>query len=135
MKKIIFTALSVFLIYAITGCESTPSKKNASQPVVPGGYEGIYVVKTNEGDKSVLPVGITGLVLKRTGKSYDVILSNINMKAKSAEEIEKLQFTWSEGQFDIKFGASMKLKPVENGLEGTLDFKGKPAKIIFKKIK
>ncbi len=129
-RKIVFLFV-LFLTVAIAGCSSAKKK----QVVVPDGYQGIYVVEVWKGDNSVLPKGLTGLVLKRTGSSYDIMLSNIDVKHKTAEEIEKLDYDFKEGTFLIKFGGMMTVKPVKGGLDGMLDFDGKPAKLYLKKIK
>jgi hypothetical protein len=129
-NKILFLFVLISAVIII-GC-STAKKK---QVIVPDGYQGIYVVEVWKGDNSVLPKGITGLVLKRTGSSYDIMLSNIDVKQKKAEEIEKLEYTFKEGTFLIKFGGTMKVKPAKGGLDGTLDYDGKPAKLFLKKIK
>ena len=131
MKKRIILSLFSVVLFAIISCKSTEVKA----PPVPDGYQGIYVVKVWKGDNSVLPKNITGLVLKRTGQSYTIMLSNIDEKKKTAEEIEELAFTYSDGEFQIKFGGIMKVKPVQDGLKGTLDHSGKPAELFLKKIK
>jgi len=119
------------MIFLMISCAGTDVKS----PVVPDGYQGIYVVKVWKGDNSVLPKDITGLVFKRTGESYEIMLSNIDVKTKSAEEIENLEYDYVNGEFLIKFGGLMKVKPVTNGLKGTLDFDGKPAALFLEKIK
>jgi hypothetical protein len=131
MKNKITYLILLFLAVALAGCST--SKK--IEVVVPDGYQGIYVVEVWKGDNSVLPKGLTGLVLKRKASSYDIMLSNIDVKKKKAEEIEKLEYTFEDGTFLIKFGGTMKVKPVKGGLDGTLDHDGKPAKLFLKKIK
>ncbi len=131
MTRHLFTLLASCMIFLMISCAGTDVKS----PVVPDGYQGIYVVKIWKGDNSVLPKNLTGLVLKRTGESYEIILSNIDIKSKSAEEIEKLEYDYANGEFLIKFGSLMKVKPVKNGLKGTLDFDGKPAALYLEKIK
>jgi len=131
MKKKIILSLFSVIAFTIVSCKSTEVKS----PVVPDGYQGIYVVKVWKGDNSVLPKNITGLVLKRKGESYTIMLSNIDQKKKTAEEIEELTYTFVDGEFQIKFGGIMKVKPVKDGLKGTLDHSGKPAELFLKKIK
>lgn len=133
MKKLILLIMISGLAVVIAGCAG----KKVKQTPVPDGYQGIYVVKVWKGDNSVLPKDLTGLVLKRKGVSYDIVLSNINEKSKTAEEIEDLDFTYVNGEFIIKFGGIMKVKPVRDGLQGTLDFygDGKAAELFLKKIK
>ena len=131
MKKKIILFLFSVMMFTIVSCKSTEVKS----PVVPDGYQGIYVVKVWKGDNSVLPKNITGLVLKRKGESYTIMLSNIDQKKKTAEEIEELTYTFVDGEFQIKFGGIMKVKPVKDGLKGTLDHSGKPAELFLKKIK
>ena len=131
MKKIILSVLLLGMFCLICGCFGSKVKSVS----IPDGYQGTYVVKIWEGDNSVLPKEITGLVLKRTGSSYKIILSNIDEKAKTAEEIEDLKYTYVNGEFLIKFGETMKLKPEEGGLRGTLNFNGKPEELYLKKIK
>jgi len=131
MKKQIILFLFSVMMFTIVSCKSTEVKS----PVVPDGYQGIYVVKVWKGDNSVLPKNITGLVLKRKGESYTIMLSNIDQKKKTAEEIEELTYTFVDGEFQIKFGGIMKVKPVKDGLKGTLDHSGKPAELFLKKIK
>lgn len=131
MKKILLLAvLSFALIF--TGCKTT---KTVKRTPVPDGYQGIYVVKIWEGDNSVLPKDLTGLVLKRMGNSYKIMLSNIDVSKKSAEEIEELPYKYKDGTFFIKFGGIMKVKPEKDGLRGTLDHSGKAKKLYLKKIK
>ncbi len=115
----------------LAGCSSAEKKGTA----VPDGYQGTYVVKVWEGDNSVLPRGLTGLVLKRKGNSYEIFLSNIDTKKKTAEEIEKLDYSFKDGTFLIKFGGMMTVKPVKGGLDGILDYDGKPGKLFLEKIK
>ncbi len=131
MKKLLIF-LSIGFVAAFAGCETTQIIKK--QPIQDG-YQGIYVVKQWEGDNSVLPKNITGLVLKRIDNSYEIWLSNINADKKTAEEIEKLIYTYKNGHFHIKFGGTMILKPVENGLRGTLKFRKEPKKLFLEKIK
>lgn len=133
MKKLILLIMISGMAAVIAGCAG----KKVKQTPVPDGYQGIYVVKVWKGDNSVLPKDLTGLVLKRKGVSYDIILSNIDEKSKTAEEIEDLDFTYADGEFIIKFGGIMKVKPVKDGLQGTLDFygDGKAAELFLKKIK
>lgn len=131
MNKIALLALATFLTVALMGCKS----KQAAAPVIPDGYQGIYVVKIWEGDNSVLPKNLTGLVFKRVGQSYEIVLSNIDEKNKKAEEIEDLKYSYRNNEFHIKFGGIMKLKKVKTGLSGTLNHSGKPYKLYLKKIK
>ncbi len=86
-------------------------------------------------DNSVLPKGLTGLVLKRKGSSYEIILSNIEIKKKSAKEIEKLDYSFKDGTFLIKFGGMMTVKPEKGGLDGILYYNGKPGELFLEKIK
>jgi hypothetical protein len=132
MKRVFLIILLSGIFVYFSGCAG----KSVKTPV-PDGYQGIYVVKVWEGDNSVLPKDLTGLVLKRKGISYDITLSNIDEKSKTAEEIEDLDFTYADGEFLIKFGGLMKVKPVKDGLQGTLDFygDGKAEKLFLKKIK
>lgn len=131
MKNTLFL-LTLALFVAFTGCKTTETAQ--SQPIKDG-YQGIYVVKEWEGDNSVLPKNLTGLVFKRKGNSYQIILANINLKQKTAEEIEQLKYTYKNGRFHIRFGKVMILEPVEDGLRGTLNFRGKAEKLFLKKIK
>ena len=130
MKSIV-PALITGLLFLVIACSSTAV---IPQPV-PDGYQGIYVVKVWEGDNSVLPKDITGLVFRRTGNTYDIVLSNVDEETKSAEEIEDLKFTYVNGEFLIKFGGIMKVKPEIDGLRGSLNYDGKPAELYLKKIK
>lgn len=131
MRKIILMLMVLCITSMVIGCMSREVKSVS----IPDGYQGIYVVKIWKGDNSVLPKNITGLVFKRTGSTYKIILSNVDQKSKSAEEIEDLKYSYVNGEFLIKFGETMKLKAEKNGLRGTLNSNGKPEELFLKKIK
>lgn len=63
----------------------------------------------------MLPKGLPGFALKKKGNSYEIFISNIDMKAKSAEKIENLDYSFKDGTFLIKFGGMVKVKPVQGG--------------------
>jgi len=131
VKKLL--SIAVFISFVLLACQS--GQKTKIGPAVPDGYQGIYVVKIWKGDNSVLPKDLTGLLFKRVGNSYKIMLSNIDIKSKTAEEIEELPYKYENEMFIIKFGGEMKLKKNRRGLIGTLDHSGKPAKLFLKKIK
>lgn len=132
MKKF-FTFAFILVISSVIfiGCESRGKVK----PTVPGGYEGVYVLDVWEGDNSIFPVNITGLVFKRSGNSYTIMLSNIDNG--KAEEIEELNFSYKDDEFIIEFSSlsTIKIKPDRTGFAGTMTVSGKTDKLHLKKIK
>ncbi len=132
MKKN-FSIMFILFISSVIfiGCESSVKVKSS----VPGGYEGVYVLNVWKGDNSIFPVNITGLVFKRSGNSYTIMLSNID-KGK-AEEIEELNFSYKDGEFIIEFSSlsTIKIKPDRTGFAGTMTVSGKTDMLHLKKIK
>lgn len=132
--KYLTKSILLIAIIAIVSCAGTKTSEKAKSPA-PDGYQGVYVNDLWEGDNSIFPVNLTGLVFHRNGDSYDIMLSNINDG--EAEEIEQLDFVYKDGKFIIEFSSisEMILEKDKTGLSGTLSLKDKVNKIHLKKIK